>query len=158
MIISRLNYCITCWSQAPSTTLTQIESLYKRAAKILDKKDRSFHHCHAYKNRGLLNIGNLIKHANLVLIHKILYEEASPTLRDCIQLTASTAVRDTRASANMNCRAPLRTSSFGQAALSVRGIKMWNELPYDLKETPSSKRFSQQLRQFLLDNQICQCS
>ena len=158
MIISRFNYCITCWSQAPSTTLTQIESLYKRAAKILDKKDRSFHHCHAYKNRGLLNMGNLIKHANLVLIHKILYEEASPTLRDYIQLTASTAVRDTRASANMNCRAPLRTSSFGQAALSVRGIKMWNELPYDLKETPSSKRFSQQLRQFLLDNQICQCS
>lgn len=158
MIISRINYCITCWSQAPSTTLNQVESLYKRAAKILDKKDRSFHHCHAYKNRDLLNIGNLIKHANLVLIHKILYEDASPTLREYVQLTTSIGVRDTRSSANLNCKIPLRTSSFGQAALSVRGIKMWNGLPYDLKVTPSTKRFSQQLKQFLLDNQTCQCS
>ena len=104
------------------------------------------------------NIGNLTKHANLVLIHKILYEDASPTLREYIQLTASTAVRDTRASANLNCRIPFRTSTFGQAALSVRGLTTWNGLPYDLKAIPSTKCFAQQLKQFLLDNQICQCS
>lgn len=38
MIISHFDYCLTTWSLACPTTLKTIESLYKKALKILDKK------------------------------------------------------------------------------------------------------------------------
>ena len=157
MIISRFNYCITCWSQAPPTTLKLMESLYKRAAKILDKKDRNYHHCQVYSTHGLLNLGNQITHSNLVLVHKIIYDSASPTLSEYVQLVSNTAVRFTRACHNLDCKVPSRSSTFGQASLSVRGIAAWNGLPSHLKSISSTKQFSQQLKQFLLDKEICQC-
>ena len=156
MIASRFQYCITCWSQAPSTIWKSLKSLYKRAVKILDKKDWNYHHCHVYNNRSLLNLENQIKHANLVLIHKIINEGASPTLREYVQLVASTALRDTRASSTLDCRIPFKSSTFGQAAWSVRGITEWNRLPSHLRAISSSKQFSLQLKHFVMDKQICQ--
>ena len=157
MIASRFQYCITCWSQAPSTIWKSLKSLYKRAVKILDKKDWNYHHCHVYNNLGLLNLENQIKHANLVLIHRILNESASPTLRKYVQLIASTAVRDTRASTKLDCKIPFKSSAFGQAAWSARGIIEWNKLPNHLRAIKSTKQFSLQLKQFVMGNQICQC-
>ena len=157
MISSRFKYCITCWSQAPSTARKTLESLYKRAAKILDKKDWDYHHCRVYNNCGLLNTDNQIIHSNLILIHKIINEGASPSLREYIQPIASTAARVTRASSNRDCKIPFRSSTFGQAAWSVRGITEWNRLPSKLKSIPSTKVFSSQLKQLLLGKQICQC-
>ena len=157
MITSRFTYCITCWSQAPTTSLKLMESLHKRAAKILDKKPRDYHHCRAYSNNGLLNLGNQIKYSNLVLVHRILYDSASPTLREYVQLIANNTERFTRACQNLDCKIPPRSSTFGQASMSVRGIATWNGLPRHLKAITSTKLFSQQLKKFLLENQVCQC-
>ena len=157
MIMSRFKYCITCWSQATSSSLKQLESLYKRAAKILAKKERSYHHCRIYNTQGLLNMENQIKYSNLMLIQKILNEGGPPSLREHIQRVASTAVRNTRASVHGDCKIPFRYSTFGQAALSVRGTAAWNELPNHLKAIPTTKHFSQKLKQHLIENQSCQC-
>ena len=157
MIASRFHYCMTCWSQAPPTNWKSLKSLYKRAVKILDRKDWNYHHCHVYNNRGLLSLENQIIHANLILIHKILNEGASPTLREYVQLVASTALRDTRASSNLKCKIPFKTSTFGQAAWSVRGIQEWNRLPSQLREITSTKQFSRELSHYAMGKQICQC-
>ena len=49
MIIPHLLYCITSWSQSNKTVLKSLESLYKSALKIHDKKPRRYHHCQILK-------------------------------------------------------------------------------------------------------------
>ena len=52
MIFSHLNYCLTSWSQANLSTLKSLESQYKQAITILDKKPKLFHHCSILKSTG----------------------------------------------------------------------------------------------------------
>ena len=44
MIILHLTYCLTSWSQASSSTLTPLESLYKQIMKTSDKKFSPLQH------------------------------------------------------------------------------------------------------------------
>ena len=155
--MSRFKYCMTCWSQAPYTTIKPLKSLYKRAAKILDKKERSFHHCEVYKTQGLLTLEHQIEHANLLFIHKILNGGAPPTLRVYVQLVADNMVRVTRGGLNLHCKLHKRSSTFGQTSFSYRGISSWNELPLHFKTIKSTKSFSEQLKNFLIEKQTCQC-
>lgn len=45
MILSHVEYCITCWSFTGVTNLKLVESMYKQVVKILDKKHFQYHHC-----------------------------------------------------------------------------------------------------------------
>ncbi len=67
MILSDIEYYLTSWSLACTTTHNSIESLYKKALKISDKKLLTFHHC---------NI--LVKHEFLSFNHPIHFKQACP--------------------------------------------------------------------------------
>uniref|UniRef100_A0A8C1Z289 Reverse transcriptase domain-containing protein n=1 Tax=Cyprinus carpio TaxID=7962 RepID=A0A8C1Z289_CYPCA len=54
MIFSHLNYCFTSWSQASQSAKRPLETLYKQAIKIMDKKPRHYHHCAILKKHSLL--------------------------------------------------------------------------------------------------------
>lgn len=45
MIIPHLTYCMTSWTQARSTTMKPILSLYKQTHKVLYRKPKTYHHC-----------------------------------------------------------------------------------------------------------------
>ena len=60
MVISHITYCITSFSQANSTTLKPLQSLYKQTLKILDNKSLHYHHCPILLKYKLLSWDNLI--------------------------------------------------------------------------------------------------
>lgn len=70
MIFSHLNYCFTSWSQASQSAKRPLETLYKQAIKIMDKKPRHYHHCAILKKHSLLNWNSIHKFLNLNLIYK----------------------------------------------------------------------------------------
>ena len=156
MIMSHFAYGVTCWSQTSDTTLKPLKLLYKQAAKILDRKDRSHHHCTIYNKSNILNFENFIKHAQITMIHKIVNGQAPPTLNDFVALATNSTLRPTCASTHRNCKIPNRFSNVGQSGL-YRMVTTWNSLPKELKAITSHALFSLQSRQLLLDNQTCAC-
>lgn len=61
MIFLHIEYCITNWSMTNQAALKPIESSYKRALKILDKKLYSYHHCLILHKYNYLRFDNLKK-------------------------------------------------------------------------------------------------
>lgn len=154
MIISHFDYCLTTWSLACPATLQTIESLYKKALKIFDKKSVSHHYCHVLKKHRLLGFHNMINLKMACQIYKVLHSLAPSPLKDFIK-TKDSSQRTTRASTRGDLIIPHRYTTFGQTVLSVRGGNMWNSLPLTLRECPTYSLFKVQLKKWLWANQSC---
>lgn len=152
MAMTHLTYCITIWALACKTTLKSAEIVYKQAIKILDKKTKAYHHCNILRKHGLLSWGNTIKHADGVLVYKILHGLAPPPLGEFIK---TNPMRSTRAGSRGDCQVPLRKSVFGQTVFSYRATQTWNTIPNTIRYSPTLASFTGHFKTRLLENQIC---
>lgn len=157
MIFSHIDYCLTSWSHTGATILKPIESLFKKALKVLDKKPFSYHHCNILHKYNLLSFDNFKTFKTACLMYKALHGLAPPPLEEYIkQRTTSTSTsRVTRATARGDCEVPRRRTTFGQNVLSVRGSVLWNSLPLSVRECSSFLIFKNHLKMWLRTNQTC---
>ena len=84
MIFIHQNYCLTNWSQANLSTLKPLESQYKQAIKIQDKKTKLFHHWSILKKYQLLSWEDLPKYFNVCLVFKVTHNLAPPPVAEYI--------------------------------------------------------------------------
>ena len=133
MILSHLNYCLTNWSQANRSTLKPLESQYKQAIKILDKKTKLFHHWSILKKYQLLSWEDLQKYFNVCLVFKVTHNLAPPPVAEYINRRTGSD-RVTRGSLRGDCVILLRKSTFNQSAWSVKSAKEWNSIPQHIRE------------------------
>lgn len=154
MIFSHINYCICSWSQANKTTIKPLQIIYNRAVKILDKKPIRSHHCLSLDKLKIMSFENLVRCAQLKLIHKCLHQLAPQVLSQSVVLLTTGGSR-TRGAQSGNCQVPRRKTTFGQSAFSVQGTKAWNSLPTELKAESNWVLFKHKLKNFLIEGQIC---
>ena len=103
MIMSHMLYCVTSWAAACKTTLKPIETVYKQALKVLDKKPKTYHHCQILKKHERLNWDNTVKHTDAVLMYKIFHGQAPPPLQEFVKKNSN---RSTRAGSRGDCVVP----------------------------------------------------
>ena len=155
MIISHITYCLISWSNAHSTAMKPLESLYKQALKTLDKKPFRHHHCHILRKYKLLSWENLITYKNICLVYKIMHGSAPPPLSGFIQFKSS-ATRATRGAAKKDCTIPFIKTTFSQAVFSFRASQQWNTVPQSVRESPSYHSFKVNTKDWLVDSQTCE--
>ncbi len=85
MILSHINYRLTSWAQTGRTTLQSVETLYKQALKILDKKSDSYHHYTILTQYDFINWENVIEFANILLVYKTFHGLTRPQLNEFIK-------------------------------------------------------------------------
>lgn len=51
------SHCVTSWASACKTTLKSIETVFKQALKVLDRKSKTHHHCQVFKKAWALKLG-----------------------------------------------------------------------------------------------------
>ena len=155
MIFSHFSYCITSWSQASQSAKQPLQTLYKQAIKVLDKKPRHYHHCIILKKYNLLNWDSFQKFSGLCLFYKVMHGLAPAPLAEFISQKNRTE-RVTRGSVRGDCVIPLRKSAFGQSAWSVRGASEWNSIPEEVKQQSTYQTFKKHLKQWLINTDTCQ--
>lgn len=155
MIMSHLTYCITSWSQANKTNLKPLESAYKNALKILDKKNKLYHHCFILNKYSLLNFENLISLFQLQLVYKIVHNLAPPPLKAFVHLTADTTVRVTRSRTRGECSIPKYDSALARSSFSYASVQKWNKLPSEILSLNDYRAFTKEVKVWLLKNQRC---
>ena len=72
LIFSHISFCIASWGQASPTIIRPLESLYKQALKVFDKKPSMYHHCGILHKHNLLSFDNFRVFSNLCIVYKIL--------------------------------------------------------------------------------------
>ena len=152
MIMSHMLYCVTSWAAACKTALKPIETVYKQALKVLDKKPKTYHHCQILKKHERLNWDNTVKHTDAVLMYKIFHGQAPPPLQEFVKKNSN---RSTRAGSRGDCVVPFRKSAHSQATFSVRASHTWNSVPSTIRKLPTLTSFTKQLKAWLLEEQHC---
>ncbi len=79
MILSYIQYCVTCWSQANKTVLNPSRPLYGQAPKVPDWKPHQYYHCSILSKYNMLSLDNLMTFSDIRLAHKII-NNASQTI------------------------------------------------------------------------------
>lgn len=156
MISPQITYCLSCWSQANETTLKPLRPVFNQALKVLDRKAPRYHHCNILSKHKILSFDSLIQYTNSITIFKIVNNIAPPSMKKIIKFYSEQTNRTSRSTAHRNCAILKRSSAFAQTAFSFKTIKQWNQLPDSLKLSVDLNNFSQNLKKYILDNQLCQ--
>lgn len=155
MIFSHLSYCITSWSQASPSKLKPIFSIYKQTIKIMDRKPMKWHHCDVLTKHQLMGFDSFIDFNYIKLVYKCLNNHVSPMFSELVSRRQSSQRANTRATVRGDCLVPKCKTSFGQSAFSVKGPKLWNALPTNLKLETDGNAFNRGLKQWLKTKQQC---
>ena len=151
LALSTINYCLKIWGMTTKQQLEKIQKLQNFAAKIAIGGARKYDHVTPIlKELKWVNIENKILYDICTFTYKVInnvYNEnhfCFPTLNDV-------NIRLTRQSNDLFIK---RTNTdIGTNAISIRGPKLWNTLPADIKDNVSFNGFKSNLTQFLLIRQ-----
>lgn len=138
-------YYITTWSQTNVSSMQPLQSLYKQALKIMDKKPVSDHYCKIIKKYNLLTFEHFLLMANVGLLYKIIHNLAPPPFKQFVTIYSASS-RLTRASTRGDCYVKFWSTTFEQNCFSVKAAGMWNSLPLSIRESNTFKLFKLSLK------------
>ena len=141
--LSRINYASTIWGNASEVHLKRINSLHRRAAKLI-LPDFSLTTSEKLAKLNILPLHKQLDYNKIILMFKVHINMAPPYLNEFIQ------------------KAPARYSSENYILPHVRidlykssfaffGPSIWNSLPLSLKRCQLVSQFKSKVRKFLLE-------
>jgi hypothetical protein len=142
-LLSHVNYVSTVWSSASEVHLKKLNSLYRRAAKLI-LPDQSLSTAEKMKKLEILPLNKQFEFNKCVLMYKVHIGQAPPYLGDLFQQAPA------RYGSN-NYRLPLPRIDLYKTSFAFAGSSVWNCLPAEMKTCPSLHRFKSKLRKTLID-------
>lgn len=149
LALSIINYCCRIWGMTTKEQLEQVQKVQNFAAKIAQGNARKFDHVTPIlKELEWMKIEDKIKFDICMFTFKVIHQLVPDWLFK-FSTVGETQTRPTRQSNNLFVR---RTNTdMGTRAISVRGPKIWNNIPNDVK-TSSIQVFKGKLKKYILEN------
>lgn len=151
LAFSKLNYCCKIWGMTTKQQLERVQKVQNFAARLVEGQARKFDHVTPIiRELKWLKIENKIGYDISCLLYKIKNNQLPDWL---FRFPAIFEVqqRSTRQSNNLLIH---RTNTdIGARAISIKGPRTWNEIPADIKFSPSFEVFKKKLKDYLINVQ-----
>lgn len=141
LVKSNLRYGIIVWGSAYDNAIRPLEIIQKTLIKILYTKDRYYPSDQLFKETKLMTIRQIYCFESLNFIH--LHSSCFETI---------TANYNTRVQTNKQFKLPKPNKSHYKRTIFYLGLKMYNELPHELKNNQSLNKYKLQLKRHILIN------
>ena len=158
---SNFNYCILVWMFASSKSLIKIENLHKRALRfMLDNYLSSYEKI--FEKSGKFSMDVKRKHKLCIEIYKNLNNLNPSFMKEIFELRlCSRPVKgQDKLNLNLNIRnlnIPRKKQvAFGTKSLESLGLKIWNNMTYDIKSTKNLNIFKDLIKKW--NGSSCSCS
>lgn len=139
LVKSNLRYGITVWGSAYDNAIHPLEIIQKTLIKILYKKNRYYPTDQLFRETKLMSIRQIYYFESLNFIH--LHSSCFETI---------TANYSTRVQTYKQFKLPKPNKSHYKRTIFYLGLKMYNELPQELKTIKSLNKYKSQLKQHIL--------
>ena len=147
LVISLLSYCSVIWNGTSSVNIREIQTIQNFAAKVASGHGKKYDHATPYINKmEWLKIENKIIYDICIFIHKILNDHIPQRI---LILETLDQIRSLQTRQSNNLVVPRRRTAVADRAVSVRGPKLWNSLPEDIKESENFSVFKSKLKSHL---------
>lgn len=145
-IHSQLNYLVSVWGYASSSSLNKIRTLQNRCLKTIFKKPLLYSTLQLYSDssHNILPLNYLRDYQTLLFVHNL---QNNPNMHHNITLSSAPHSHLTRQ--NDHLRSELASTNLGQRRITFIGPTKYNTLPFDLKQITSLPIFKVRLKQFL---------
>ena len=148
LALSILNYCCRVWGMTTKEQLERVQKVQNFAAKIAYGGTRKYDHVTPIlKKLQWIKIENKINFDICVFMYKSLNHLLPEWLFEFPSVGVA-QVRPTRQSNNLIVKRT--TTDLGARALSVRGPRVWNEIPLNVKSSTSIQLFKENLKKHFL--------
>ena len=149
-VFSRLFYCSSVWSNTSATNIHKLQLVQNFAARIILGLRKYDHISAGLRSLRWLNVKQRLMVNDAVMMHKCLKGLSPSYLSDKFSTRATIHERQTRNRDSLNI--PSSRINAGQRAFYYRGVKVWNNLSKDLRETTNTKVFKKRLINELICN------
>ena len=151
LIFSHFSYCICVWGGVADYLLKPLITLQKRAVRIISKSEYNAHTAPLFQDLQILNLNNIYKLNLANLFHKITCNKILGT----INLTKLNHLHQhqTRLANSNNYYSTLCKTKLGKTTYTEAGIKIWREIPEEIKKLPQHI-FRPKLKRLLLQRQM----
>ena len=150
LVFSRLRYCCSLFTTLPLNLLHRLETIQRRAVRILYKLNRrtmvsisSLMH-----SLGWLKFRLVCKYRLLCITHRAIYQARPKYLANVI--TMRTDYRPRCVGVNIVIHLPISTTVYAESTFAVAAPKCWNALPADIRSTESEPLFKRKLYNYFI--------
>ena len=144
LVEPNFRYCCPVWGNVGETSLTKLQTLQNRAARIVTGSRYDQSALPLIRALGWPTVRELLDLETLKMVFKSLNGDAPSYMSDMFTRVSETTSRVLRNS-NINLRTPMLRTSAGQGCFSFRGASLWNGLQNELKGAPTIKKFQEGL-------------
>ena len=156
LVLSRIDYANSLLYGANETDLKRLQRLQNKAARLVFACGRDQSSSQLLTTLHWLPVKERIRFKILLYVYKSLHGEAPSYLTDCLNLyNVSDSFSDgtrrrLRSSSDVTRLVIPRTRRrFGDRSFSTIGPRLWNELPANIREAPSTRVFKRLLKTHL---------
>ena len=145
LVESHFRYCDTVWDQCNETLKNKLQTLQNRAARIIC--NRRFEdvgdHQELLNQLGWLNVRQLLSLGLGVAVFKAVNGLIPDQFNESNTISKSNTIHShsTRAVAIDYLFIEITNLTAGQKSVSLSGSKLWNEIPFDIRNSQSLSAF-----------------
>ena len=150
LALSIINYCSKIWGTTTREQLDRVQKIQNFAAKIAYGGARKYDHVTPIlKDLNWIGIENKISFDICIFMYKVM-NNMLPGWLYRFPLVSDTQIRPTRQSNHLAIK---RTNTdLGKRAISIRGPKEWNDIPFNIRNSSSIQVFKKKLKRHILSN------
>ena len=152
LVMSSISYCSTVWNGASKLNIQKLQNIQNFASKVAIGNGKKYDHATPYINElEWLKIENKVVYDVCSFIYRILYEHIPQRI---LKLETVEQVRSRQTRQSGRLMVPRRRTVIADRAVSVRGPKLWNALPQEIKESENFSGFKKKLKSHLFTKQL----
>lgn len=149
-ILPIIDYGCLIWGRCTKINILRILKLQKRAARIILKADIMTPSNIMFKELNWLTFPQRVQYHSNTMVYKALNELAPEYISDIFIKVSDSHTRTLRSTDNDLLRIPSSKTNFFENSFTISASKLWNQLPLDIRNSPSQSAFKTSLKAHLL--------
>ena len=150
-----LTYGITVWGATYDKFLNPVRIAQKKVVRAMTFSEPTAHSSPLFHDLKLLNFDDLHELLIAVFVYECHNNFAPSHFADYFTQTSHIHSHNTRSAARGDFfMVRKNTLQYGLRSISFNGAKIWNNIPPEIRDSPSVRTFKNKLKNFLLDSYI----
>ena len=148
-----LFYGIIIWGSTNNSYLTKLRSLQNKALKAIGHLGWRTSPKHLYRKFKILKLNDLYKIELSKFVYSYISKYTPKYFNDYFIEFKNANVHNARSSSRRNLILPLYATNRVQKSIKFQGAKLWNSLPFSLKQS-SRRKFLKTHKELIFQNYI----
>ena len=148
-ILPIFDYGCIIWGRCTTTNINRLVKLQKRAARIILQADFYTPSQSMFSELKWLSFPKRVQYHTYIMMYKVLNGMTPEYITDLFKKTSVAHNRQLRSVGNDMLSIPRTKTSYYDRSFTVGGAQQWNELPINIKHSPSLLSFKNSIKAYL---------